>query len=255
MQKQSALLVALTGERNHRFIAALLVVVVLLLHLWVVVILLHPTESDKKLAVPKVMEVALISEVHPKEESPPPKPAPAKPTPTKKVQPPPPRKKDVKPPVKKKTPIIHKIGDIAQPKEISKEPVREPFVAPPAPQTPVQKPVVSVAPAAKKPLAKAGAGDNPNKGGNSGVVALSKPAPTYPMRAVSRRIEGWVKVEFTVSTSGSVSNPVVVGASPPGIFDEAALNNIRQWRFKPKLVNGSPVAQRATQTIRFKLLK
>jgi protein TonB len=52
-----------------------------------------------------------------------------------------------------------------------------------------------------------------------------------------------------------VTNPSVVSASPPGIFDEAALDAIRRWKFKPRLVNGVATTQQAVQTLKFTLTK
>ena len=71
---------------------------------------------------------------------------------------------------------------------------------------------------------------------------------------MSRHIEGWVKIEFTVTPEGNVSDPNVVAAEPEGIFDDAALNAIRKWKFKEKIVDGRAVAQKAVQTLKFKLL-
>jgi protein TonB len=59
----------------------------------------------------------------------------------------------------------------------------------------------------------------------------------------------------TVSPAGTVSNARVVDASPKGVFDRAALEAIRQWRFKPAFREGRAVEQQAEQTIRFRLEK
>jgi protein TonB len=105
-----------------------------------------------------------------------------------------------------------------------------------------------------KPEVKQTAHGNDNGNGvNSGVVALERIQPKYPARAISRHIEGKVTLEFTISTTGSVVNPLVVSAQPPDVFDEAALQAIRKWKFKQKIVNGNAVEQRATQTLQFKL--
>ena len=258
---------ALTGEINHRYFAGLLAIMVVLLHLRLVLLLMQPSDTEKKIAPQQIMEVALLVQPKPKTEvikpPEPPKPTPKKPAaqkpvPKKPTPPKPvPKPKETKPPAAKKEPIKQKIGDIAQPKSVSKET----FTPPPVltnpfakTEAPVSKPQAQIA-AAKKPAVKSGSGDGSNKGGSSGVVPLVRVQPIYPMRATSRHIEGWVKIEFTVTAAGSVSNPVVVGASPPGIFDEAALDAIRKWKFKQKIVDGSPVAQRAVQVLKFKLMK
>ena len=87
------------------------------------------------------------------------------------------------------------------------------------------------------------------------VIPLVRIAPRYPMRAAKRRIEGWVKVEFTITKSGSVSNASVVEAQPSSIFNREALNAIRKWKFKEKQVGGIAVEQKAIQVLEFKLTK
>jgi protein TonB len=42
-----------------------------------------------------------------------------------------------------------------------------------------------------------------------------------------------------------------VGAEPQGVFDAAAREALAHWRFRPRYVNGQPVAQRSTITMRF----
>lgn len=64
--------------------------------------------------------------------------------------------------------------------------------------------------------------------------------PVYPARAQERGIEGWVVVEFTITQTGAVKDPVVIDAEPSSIFNRAALRSIRKWKYKPKVVDGVP---------------
>ncbi|MEE9345878.1 MAG: energy transducer TonB [Methylococcales bacterium] len=82
-------------------------------------------------------------------------------------------------------------------------------------------------------------------------IPLVTMKPRYPVRALSRNIEGWVVIEFTITPTGTVIDAKVTDAKPEGIFDRAALNAIVKWKFKPKMKNGRPVAQRATQRLKF----
>lgn len=103
---------------------------------------------------------------------------------------------------------------------------------------------------------KSGAGSGGRGGGSSGdsdVVVLSRPKPDYPRKALRNKEEGWVKVSFTITEKGTVSNPKVVSAKPRRVFDRSALQAIRKWRFKPKTVGGRPVRTNATQLIEFNL--
>ena len=80
--------------------------------------------------------------------------------------------------------------------------------------------------------------------------------PQYPRKALFDRVEGWVVVEFTIGTQGEVKSPRVVDANPRGIFDQAALDAVRRFRFKPRSIAGTPVEVQGVQNrIRFKLKK
>ena len=87
------------------------------------------------------------------------------------------------------------------------------------------------------------------------IIPLVRIPPRYPMRAANRRIEGHVTVEFTITKTGTVSDATVIDAKPSNIFNRAALEAIRKWKFKPKIVEGRAVEQRARQTLQFKLSK
>jgi len=87
------------------------------------------------------------------------------------------------------------------------------------------------------------------------LIPLVKIAPRYPRRAALAGKEGWVKLEFTVTETGAVKDVTVVEAHPRGLFDRAAKRAILKWKFKPKVVEGKPVARRAVQVIEFKLEK
>ena len=65
--------------------------------------------------------------------------------------------------------------------------------------------------------------------------------------------EGWVKLEFTITETGTVKDPRVIDSQPPRIFNREAIRAILKWKFKPRVVDGVAVERRATQTIDFKL--
>jgi len=90
---------------------------------------------------------------------------------------------------------------------------------------------------------------------STNLIPLVRIPPRYPMRAQSRRIEGWVKIEFTITTTGTVKNAKVVESQPSSVFDRAALKAIARWKFKPKVSDGAAIEQRAVQTLQFKLAK
>jgi protein TonB len=91
-------------------------------------------------------------------------------------------------------------------------------------------------------------------GSDRDVIPLVRIAPEYPPRALSRGLEGWVQVQFTITATGTVKDPVVVNAEPKGIFDDAALKSIARWRYNPKVEGGVAVERVGVQTIiRFQL--
>ena len=73
------------------------------------------------------------------------------------------------------------------------------------------------------------------------LLPIVKVRPVYPSRAAARGIEGYVLLQFTVSRTGTVRDPLVVNASPPGVFDRAAKEAALKFRYKPRVVNGTPV--------------
>lgn len=88
---------------------------------------------------------------------------------------------------------------------------------------------------------------------STNVIPLVKIPPTYPMRAARRRIQGWVKVEFTITKQGTVTDAVVVDSKPNSIFNSSALKAIKRWKFKPPIIAGEAYEQRAVQILEFKL--
>ena len=82
------------------------------------------------------------------------------------------------------------------------------------------------------------------------------PAPDYPENAYNQKISGSVTLQFTVDTKGETRDIRVVEATPPGVFDRAAINAVKHWRYAPMVVNGGPVEVPAVKAlIRFELPK
>ena len=72
-------------------------------------------------------------------------------------------------------------------------------------------------------------------------LPIVKVQPIYPRRALSRGIEGYVIVQFTVTKQGTTRNISVVEAKPPGIFDRAAMQAAAKFKYKPRVVDGEPI--------------
>jgi protein TonB len=76
-------------------------------------------------------------------------------------------------------------------------------------------------------------------------------APTYPPQALSRGLEGEVRVRITIDTAGRVADAQVISGTPAGVFDQAAVNAVRKWRFEPVVKDGRPIEASVATTIRF----
>lgn len=74
-----------------------------------------------------------------------------------------------------------------------------------------------------------------------------KVAPQYPREAALACIEGWVLLEFTVTNRGAVRDPIVIESSHADVFDRAAMEAVRKFRYIPKTYNGSAVEVRGVR--------
>ena len=91
-------------------------------------------------------------------------------------------------------------------------------------------------------------------GSDRDAVPQVRIQPDYPIQARQKGIEGWVDVKFNVGADGSVRNPVVVNAQPRKIFDRAAIQAVKGWKYNPKIEDGKPVERRGLKVrIRFEL--
>lgn len=75
--------------------------------------------------------------------------------------------------------------------------------------------------------------------------------PVYPEIARAAHLEGTVIMEAVLDTTGRVTQLRVIQSAP--MFDQAALDAVRQWRYTPSLYGGRPVSVLMTITVRFTL--
>jgi TonB family protein len=81
-------------------------------------------------------------------------------------------------------------------------------------------------------------------------IKIKDVAPVYPAIARSARVTGAVTVEATIGEDGKVADARVVKSVP--LLDQAALDAVRQWEYRPTLLNGVPVPVVVTVVINFK---
>lgn len=89
---------------------------------------------------------------------------------------------------------------------------------------------------------------------SQGVIAgnaISQPKPNYPPLAKAARVQGSVVLQAVIGKDGRVENLKVVSGHP--MLVQSALDAVRQWRYRPYLLNGEPVEVDTTITVNFTL--
>jgi protein TonB len=153
-------------------------------------------------------------------------------------------------------------------KSLNPPPVPVP-AKPAKPRPPTLRPIAKPAAASsEKPRAKPAAATNSRQGSanstnpsarpsgpagpSTGPVCISRPAPAYPAALLNRRIGGTVAVEVGIDANGRVSSTSLAGSSGQAALDQAALNGVRRWRFKPAMKLGVPIAAHARVNVVFR---
>lgn len=113
----------------------------------------------------------------------------------------------------------------------------------------VPKPAPAAVPAANAPAVAA----NSPSGATSDAVLTRSADPAYPPVALRSRQSGWVVVDFTIDAEGRTKDITVVDSKPHRVFDSAATDAVRRYRFTPAMSNGVAVATKRQQKIEFNL--
>ena len=71
-------------------------------------------------------------------------------------------------------------------------------------------------------------------------LPIVRVAPVYPARALSRGLEGYVDLSFTVTMAGTVRDPIIL-FSTSSLFERAATRAVLKFKYKPRVVDGVPV--------------
>lgn len=89
-----------------------------------------------------------------------------------------------------------------------------------------------------------------SQGVTEGLI-LKKVQPTYPPLARSARIQGQVVLQAVIGKDGSIQNLRAVSGHP--MLQPAAIDAVKQWRYKPYFLNGEPVEVDTQITVNFTL--
>lgn len=87
---------------------------------------------------------------------------------------------------------------------------------------------------------------------SSGVADGNKIAgtdPVYPQMAKIAHVQGDVVLQALISKGGTIENLRAISGHP--ILIQAAMDAVRQWRYKPWVLNGEPVEVETTITVKF----
>ena len=83
------------------------------------------------------------------------------------------------------------------------------------------------------------------------AMAISRPQPIYPPLAKQARIQGVVRLEAQISKTGTIENLKVISGHP--LLVQSALDAVKQWRYKPTVLNNEPVEVITTIDVNFTL--
>lgn len=85
----------------------------------------------------------------------------------------------------------------------------------------------------------------------TGGTLIEHPSPVYPQLAVAQQLEGQVKLQVTITPTGTVEN--IRKISGPALLTGAAMSAVRRWRYDPPKIDGQAISREETITVDFKL--
>ena len=77
--------------------------------------------------------------------------------------------------------------------------------------------------------------------------------PVYPYKAREQGIEGVVQLKILVNADGTVGKILILDARPKGMFEDAVMKSVPQWKFNPGKIEGETVTAWVVTDIRFDL--
>lgn len=90
-----------------------------------------------------------------------------------------------------------------------------------------------------------------NAEGDASATVISQVAPIYPAKAKKKHIEGQVLLQARIGVDGKIQDLSVISGNPE--LTQAAIDAVRQWRYRPTLKDGTPVEVTTKITVTFTL--
>jgi len=72
-------------------------------------------------------------------------------------------------------------------------------------------------------------------------LPIHSPAAKYPSWQAAKRQDGWVLLEYTILSNGHTDNIHILDSSPKDIFDQSAIDAIKQYRYQPIMQYGRAI--------------
>jgi protein TonB len=82
---------------------------------------------------------------------------------------------------------------------------------------------------------------------------LISPEPVYPAAARARQIQGTVQLQAVIDTGGNVTGLQLENAVNMALA-QAAMDAVKQWKYRPAMLNGQPVDFPTSITLNFSLV-
>jgi protein TonB len=80
---------------------------------------------------------------------------------------------------------------------------------------------------------------------------IYQPHPVYPRVAFLARIQGVVRFTITISEEGTVERIRLISGHP--LLVRAAMDAVKQWRYRPTFRGGAPITVRTTVSVTFRI--
>lgn len=71
--------------------------------------------------------------------------------------------------------------------------------------------------------------------------------PDYPISAITRNIEGYVTLEYTVGKDGATRDIRIIESYPSSTFDKSAIRALEKYKYQPAILNGVAIETRGYQ--------